>query len=71
MKWIGIAFVVAALAVAILSRPICEPLDEEQVRTMEPPIYRRSDRTLWFKKYQIKNDRWCECRPWILRALFF
>jgi hypothetical protein len=71
MRGVAIAFVVAVIGIAILTWPICEPLDEEVVRTMNPPIYRRTERRLWFKIYRIKNDQWCECKPWIERKLFF
>ncbi len=72
MKWIGVALLAAALGGGFLARPVCDPLDEEEVRLMNPPIYRRtSERTLWFKSYQIRNGRWCQCKPWVERALFF
>ncbi len=71
MRAVAIAVVVAVVGIAILLWPVCEPLDEEEVRTMNPPIYRRIDRTLWFKTYQVKNERWCECKPWVLRKLSF
>jgi hypothetical protein len=71
MRAIGIALVVAAIIIAVLVRPVCQPLDEEEVRMMNPPIDRRIDRTLWFKSFQVKDGQWCQCKPWIAHALFF
>ena len=65
MRAIGIALAVAIIAIAILSRPVCVPLDEEEVRTMDPPIYRRTDRTLWYRTYEVRDEKWCQCKPWI------
>jgi hypothetical protein len=63
---------VAVVAVGVLSWPVCEPLDEETVRTMEPPIQtRRNERTLWFKSYEVRGRQWCRCTPWIASKLLF
>jgi hypothetical protein len=72
VRGVLIAVVIAIIAVIGLCWPVCEPLDDEAVRTMDPPMsVQRNTRTLWFKSYEICGRHWCQCKPWVERKLFF
>jgi hypothetical protein len=72
LRAVLLAILVAFLAVVALTWPVCDPIDPEEVRTMEPPIQmRRQERTLWFHTYRVRERRWCRCQPWVLGKLFF
>jgi hypothetical protein len=71
MKVVAIVLVVLAVIMGFLFRPVCEPIDPEEVRTMNPPIHHRGDKTLWYKQYRTCEQRWCECKPWVERATGF
>ncbi|MBA2482142.1 MAG: hypothetical protein H0V44_15890 [Planctomycetes bacterium] len=65
------AIAAAALAVLIfLFRPVYAPLDEAQIRTMEPPIQERTDRDFYLKVFQKRDGRWYQCKTWISRNWF-
>ncbi len=52
-------------------RPVCTPISAEDLREFNVPIERRTDRDLYLKVFQKRNQHWYHCKTWISRQLFF
>jgi hypothetical protein len=60
----------AALAVFALW-PVCVPIDDEALKSVNVPIEQRTDRDLYLTIFQKRDGRWHQCKTRISRAFFF
>jgi hypothetical protein len=56
-----------------LLHPVCRPLSEADVREFArwAPIETREDRQLHGRVFQLRGERWYQCKSWVSRQLFF
>ncbi len=71
VRFLG-SLLVLALACAVLYglvHPVCEPLSPREVRRMDPPFDRRTERDMFYLRvYQRDDDgQPLECRTWLTR----
>jgi hypothetical protein len=71
MRTLAIVLVILGAVIGFLVHPVCEPIDPEEVRTMNPPIHHRTDNYYGIRVFRECGRDWCQCKPWISRALFF
>jgi hypothetical protein len=63
----GMAFILF-----FLWHPVCVPLVDEDLRAYSVPIESRKGESIWgIQTFQKKNGRWCQCKPWLARQMFF
>ena len=72
MLW---AMLVAALglaaAVGYAMRPVCTPISDEDLKSFNVPIEKRTDRDFYLKVFQQKDGHWSQCKTALSRFFFF
>jgi len=70
--WIALG-VVAIAGMVFLWHPVCVPIARaEQLMFTPVPIEKRTNERQWgIQTFQKRNDEWCQCKPWLMREMFF
>jgi hypothetical protein len=67
-----LAVIAATVAlVGLLLRPVCVPIAPAALLEFSVPIEQRTDRDFYLKVFQYRDGRWCQCKTWLSRQLFF
>jgi hypothetical protein len=56
---------------AFLFRPVCVPIASAALQEFNVPIEQRTDRDFYLPVFQYRDGRWCQCKTWLSRQLFF
>ena len=52
-------------------RPVCVPLSAADLAGFNSPIETRTDRDLYLRVFQRRDEQWFQCKTWISRQFFF
>ena len=71
MRKLILAIVILVLvAIAIMLQPVCVPLSDDELKSFNVPVEQRTDRDLYLRVFQRKNDRWYQCKTRLSRFFF-
>jgi hypothetical protein len=68
-----VVLLIAIPSLVWLGHPVCTPIPDEDLKSFTPvPIEQRHDRDLFlFATFQQRNGKWCQCKSWLARQMFF
>jgi hypothetical protein len=65
-----LAVVVMGLGALVL-RPVCVAISDDELAQFTAPIEQRTDRDFYLKVFQFRGGQWHQCKTWLSRELFF